>query len=186
VLQPESVALGQFIWGTTPSNSPVYGPDDPFSARVALQTTTRNDVEIVRQQIVSGQRMPGDTPYDARYTAGDPGLQNPNFRRDMTTALFMAYASTDDRVKLVLGSYDMKISVLSVEGDRARVKIVASNTESLGSAFGFHIPVWSDYLYSDDRTEGMFHPVEQEFQYEETIDLAEPVPGNDLPRQGGR
>lgn len=170
--------------GDTSTNFQVDGPDDLHSpSRVADEHTERRR----RREAAVGIRATeaGRQPLRRALFRWRPGLQNANFRRDIVTALFMDYASSDDRVKLVLGTYDMKINVVSVEGDKATLTIIAKNRESAGSAFGLHIPGWSELLYSDDRSEGMCHPVEQRFYYEETISLDRPVPGSEISQGGG-
>jgi hypothetical protein len=109
-------------------------------------------------------------PLDAGYRAGQPGIENPQFRADLFTYATWGDADYRARIRAALGTYDLEVEVLCIdyESDTAMIQYNGSNTSSLGSAFGFN-QLARDVLNAFSKVTGLGTAVEQRFTWQEQV-----------------
>lgn len=164
ILQTEHGAL-LYDWarGGLPS-SVVFGPKSRITQGLRATPFVQSYVEDVRQELRSGNTITPDT-----YSAGKPGLSNPNFVRDMAAIADWNHASDADRSYATIGSFDINARVVdSSSANSVVVQYAITNSTTLGSAIG---PTQSirDVLNSIPGKTGPMSEVHETFYWEQTV-----------------
>ncbi|PZE62284.1 type IV secretion protein Rhs [Curtobacterium sp. MCPF17_047] len=123
---------GEMLFGWATGTSPrtlLYGSDSKMTQAVREQLPADQRKNIIRD-LKAGEPVASGYGYNAE----SPGLDNPNFVRDLVTVATWPIAPEENRTLLALGSYEVEARVVSRDADGpAVVEYTATNETTLGS-----------------------------------------------------
>ncbi|MFF0909130.1 RHS repeat-associated core domain-containing protein [Microbacterium enclense] len=158
--------LAAWAMGVAPRTT-IYGEDSVMTRVIKAAPETQRLGDTVRLRLATCGARCALEEVDG-YRAGSPGMQNPNFVRDLNAAVSWPTAGDRRRTLLALGTYDLGVGSIQVTGDRsAVVQFIASNNTTLGSATR-GLGEEDDWNRLAGKS-GPFSKITQNFIWEETV-----------------